>query len=314
MPSEQAAAATAADAIAPPPPRRRHDAGIGRPSQAYVLFVLPYMVILFVFLVVPLLLGIGLSLQDYDTRYGSNGWVGFDNFVNLLHDAVFRRVVRNTILFVVITVPVFVLLGLFLALALNNPLRRSAVLRTIFFASSVLSVSVVTLVWRTVYLPDRGIVSFILRLFGAPAVQMMNSEALALPAIAIVTLWWLIGVPMMLFLAALQQVPTEVYEAAALDNASRLRRLLFISLPAIRRTIVLVAAVEVVLQSQMFGQALLLTGGGPANASRPIVQYIYDAGFRDQQLGAAAAASQVLFGLVAFAVLVQMFVGRRRRG
>jgi multiple sugar transport system permease protein len=147
-----------------------------------------------------------------------------------------------------------------------------------------------------------------------PAAQVWTSPTLALPAVAIVTLWWLVGLPMMLFLAALQQVPAFVYEAAALDNASRLRTLLSITLPSIRRTILLAAAVEVVLQLQVFGQAILLTGGGPDNASLPIVQYIYDAGFRDQQLGAAAAASQVLFGLVAFAVLVQMFVGRRRRG
>jgi multiple sugar transport system permease protein len=186
-------------------------------------------------------------------------------------------------------------------------------MRTIFFASSVLSVSIVTLVWRIVYLPDRGIVSGLLRIFGAPATQVIDSETLALPAIAVVTLWWLIGLPMMLFLAALQQVPAGVYEAALLDNASRLRTLLSITLPSIRRTILLVAAVEVVLQLQMFGQALLLTGGGPANASRSLVQYIYDAGFHDQQLGTAAAASQVLFGLVVLAALVQMLVGRRRR-
>ena len=310
MPSEQAAA----EAVDPLPSQHRRETGIGRPLPAYVLFVLPYMVVLFLFLVVPLLFGIVLSLQDYDTRYGSNGWVGFDNFFNLLHDAVFRRALRNTILFVVITVPAFVLVGLCLALALNNRLRRSAVFRTIFFASSVLSVSIVTLLWRIIYLPDRGMLPGIMRTVGAPAVQMLNSEGLALPAIALATLWWLIGLPMMLFLAALQTVPVEVYEAAVLDHASRLRRLLYISLPAIRRTIVLVAAVEVVLQLQMFGQALLLTGGGPANASRPIVEYIYDLGFRDQQLGAAAAASHVLFALVVLAALAQMWVGRGRRG
>jgi multiple sugar transport system permease protein len=313
MPSEQAAAATPADAI-DPPPRRRHETGIGRPLQAYVLFVLPYLVILLLFLVVPLLLGIALSFQDYDTLLGFNGWAGFDNFANLLHDRGFRGAVRNTLLFVVITVPAFVLLGLFLALALNNRLRRSAVLRTIFFASSVLSVSVVTLIWRIVYLPDRGIAGGVLRLLGAPSVQVLNSEALALPALAVVTLWWLIGLPIALFLAALQRVPADVYEAAALDNASRLRTLLFITLPSIRRSIVLVAAIEVVLQLQMFGQALLLTGGGPDNASRPIVQFIYQAGFRDQQLDVAAAASQVLLVLVAVAALAQMWLGRRRDG
>ena len=311
MPSDQAAAT--AVVVDPPPERRRENTGIGRASQGHVLFVLPYMAILLVFLVVPLLLGIVLSFQDYDTRYGLNDWVGLGNFLNLLHDSGFQRALRNTILFVVLTVPAFVFLGLFLALALNNRLRRSATMRTIFFATSVLSVSVVTLIWRMVYLPDRGIVSGVFRIFGVPAMQVLNSETLALPAIAVATVWWLIGLPMMLFLAALRQVPAMVYEAAALDNANRWRMLLFITLPSIRRTILLAAAVEVVLQLQMFGQALLLTGGGPNNASRPIVQYIYEAGFRDQQLGAASAASQVLFALVVLAAVVQMWVGGRRR-
>jgi multiple sugar transport system permease protein len=309
MPSEAAAE------LDPPPQRRRgvSDSGIGRPSQGHVLFVLPYMTILFAFVAVPLLIGIIMSFQDYDARYGLNDWVGLGNFLNLLHDPVFRRALRNTILFVVMTVPAFVVLGLFLALTLNNRLRRSAVMRTVFFASSVLSVSVVTLIWRMVWLPDRGLASDLLRLVGVPGAQLLNSETFALPAIAVATLWWLIGLPMILFLAALQQVPAMVYEAALLDNTSRLRTLLFITLPSIRRTILLAAAAEVVLQLQMFGQTLLLTAGGPNNASRPIVEYIYDVGFHNQQLGAAAAASQVLFALAVIAALVQMQVSRRRR-
>jgi multiple sugar transport system permease protein len=119
---------------------------------------------------------------------------------------------------------------------------------------------------------------------------------------------------MMLFLAALQQIPKEVYEAAALDNASRWRVLVSITLPAIRRTIVLVAVIEVILQFQLFGQANLITNGGPNNASRPIVMFIYEAGFRDWMLGYAAAASQVLFVLMLGAAMLQMWIGRQKDG
>ena len=115
-----------------------------------------------------------------------------------------------------------------------------------------------------------------------------------------------------MFLAGLQQIPPELYEAAALDNASRWRTLASITLPSIRRTIVVVAVIEVILQFQLFGQALLITGGGPDNTTRPMVQFIYEAGFRDLQLGFAAAASQVLFALMLVAALAQMWVGRRR--
>jgi multiple sugar transport system permease protein len=222
--------------------------------------------------------------------------------------------VRNTIKFVLMTTPAFVALGLFLALALNNSLRRSAILRTIFFGSSVLSVTIVTLIWRLVYLPDRGLLADILALVNLPGVDLVNSPIWALPAIAIVTVWWIIGLPMTLFLAGLQQIPGELYEAAALDNAGRWRTLVSITLPSIRRTIVVVAVIEVILQFQLFGQALLITGGGPDNTTRPMVQFIYEAGFRDLQLGFASAASQVLFALMLIAALGQFWAGRRRGG
>lgn len=288
--------------------------GIGIPRLVNALFVLPYMLILLVMLIFPLCLGIWLAFQDYDMLGGWDSYVGLANFRNLLDDRIFRGTVRNTILFVLMTTPAFVILGLGLALALNNRLRRSAFLRAIFFGSSVLSVTIVTLVWRLVYLPDRGLLANLLGSVGLHGVDLVTSETWALPAIAIVTVWWIIGLPMTLFLAALQQIPVDLYEAAALDNASRWRTLLSITLPSIRRTVIVVAVLEVILQFQLFGQALLITGGGPNNTSRPMVMFIYEAGFRDLQLGFAAAASQMLFALMLLAALAQAWAGRKRGG
>jgi len=287
-------------------------AGVGRPTAANLLFVLPYIVLMVAFIAVPVGFGLWLSFQDYDMLGGWNGFAGWDNYANLFTDRIFRGAVRNTLLFVAMTVPAFVGLGLFLALALNDGLRRSAVLRSIFFGSSVLSVTVVTLIWRLVYMPDRGLLSLMLGVAGLPQVNLVADEQLALLSVAIVTLWWIIGLPMTLFLAALQQIPPELYEAAALDNAGRMRTLLSITLPSLRRTILLVAVIEAILQFQIFGQVLLITGGGPNNASRPIVQFIYEAGFRDWQLGFASAASQVLFVLMLLAALGQLWLGRRQ--
>jgi multiple sugar transport system permease protein len=295
-------------------PQSTGAAGIGIPRLANALFVLPYMLLLLVMVVTPLILGIWLAFQDYDMLGGWDRYVGLENFKNLLDDRIFRGTVRNTLLFVLMTTPVFVILGLALALALNTRLRRSAFLRAIFFGSSVLSVTIVTLVWRLVYLPDRGLLANVLGSVGLPRVDLVTSETWALPAIAIVTVWWIIGLPMTLFLAALQQIPADLYEAAALDRASRWRTLVSITLPSIRRTILVVAAVEIILQFQLFGQALLITGGGPNNTSRPMVQFIYEAGFRDLQLGFAAAGSQVLFVLMLLAALAQTWASRRRDG
>lgn len=305
------AAAKILDAAARPAMAARV-AGVGRPSALNLLFVLPYVLLMLGLVAVPLGFGLWLSFQDYDMLSGWNGFAGFDNYANLFTDRIFRGAVRNTLLFVAMTVPAFVGLGLFLALALNDGLRRSAVLRSVFFGSSVLSVTVVTLVWRLVYMPGRGLLSGVLDAVGLPNVNLVGDERLALLSVAIVTVWWIIGLPMTLFLAALQQIPPEIYEAAALDSASRMRMLFSITLPSLRRTVLLVAVIEAIVQFQIFGQVLLITGGGPNNASRPIVQFIYEAGFRDWQLGFAGAASQVLFLLMLVAALGQLWLGRRQ--
>jgi multiple sugar transport system permease protein len=285
---------------------------VGRRAAANALFVAPYFLVFLALLVTPLALGIWLSAQDYHMLGGYNGPVGWENFERLFADRIFVGAIRNTLYFVALTTPVFVILGLALALALNNPLKRSAVLRSIFFGASILSVTIITLIWRLVYMPDRGLFALITDSVGLPRVDFITNEALAMPGIGIVTVWWIIGLPMILFLAALQQIPREVYEAAALDNASRWRTLVSITLPAIRRTIVLVAVIEIVFQFQLFGQAQLITAGGPNNATRPIVMYIYEAGFRDWDIGIAAAASQVLFMLMLVFAFAQIWIGQKR--
>jgi multiple sugar transport system permease protein len=297
---------------APQPVVAASAAGVGLSSTVNLLFVLPYVFLMLGLVALPVGFGAWLSFQDYDMLGGSNGFAGLDNYANLLNDRIFRGAVRNTLLFVAMTVPAFLGLGLFLALALNDGLRRSAVLRSVFFGSFVLSVTVMTLIWRLVYMPERGLLAGMLGAVGLPEVNMVADERLALLSVAIVTLWWIIGLPMTLFLAALQQIPKEIYEAAALDNASRTRTLLSITLPSMKRTILLVATIEAIMQFQIFGQVLLITGGGPNNASRPIVQFIYEVGFRDLQLGFAAAASQVLFLLMLLAALGQLWLGRRQ--
>src|SRR3546814_260504 len=262
-------------------------------------------------IVVPLAWGMWLSTTKSDL-FGTEGWVGLANFARLFGDPIFLQTVWNTFYFVLLTVPLLAVLGLALALVLNRPARWAAVLRTIFFASTVLSVTVVTLVWRLVFLPDSGLLSVLTRALGGTPIAFLNDETLAMPAIAITTIWWCIGLPMVLFLAALQQVPRALYEAAALDNASRWRTLTRITLPAIRRTFALVIIIEVILQFQLFGQPQLMTLGGPNNATRPIVLFIYETGWRQWELGFASAAAQVLFAMILTAAMVQYWLSSRR--
>ncbi len=275
------------------------------------MFIAPFLIVYLAMLVYPLFSGMWISLQEYDMFDKSATFAGFNNFFTLYNDPIFRGVIRNTFVFVAMTTPTFVIIGLALALALNKQTRSAAILRAVFFGASVLSVTIVTIIWKMMYLPGRGLISLLLSEFGLPAIPFLTSVNLALPAVAATTVWWIIGLPMMLFLAALQQIPGELYEAAALDNAGRWRTLWSITLPSITRTFIVVVIYEIVAQFQLFGQALLLTQGGPNNSSRPIVLFIYETGFRDWNLGIAAAASEVLFVLMAIAAMVQYFVSQR---
>jgi multiple sugar transport system permease protein len=284
---------------------------INAPLWRNALFVVPYLFFFVTLLVVPLFWGIWLSLHKADA-FGTGRFVGIDNYLRLFRDKIFIQVVGNTFYFVILTVPALAVLGLLLALALNRKTKTATVLRTIYFSSSVLSVTIVTLIWRIVFIGNFGLLATVYGWFGATSPAFLSNPKLAMIGIAIATIWWCIGLPMMLFLSALQQVPAEIYEAAALDNASRWRTLWHITLPSIRRTFVLVLIIQVVLQFQLFGQSKLMTLGGPNNVSKPIVFYIYEAAFTKWDLGLGAAASEVLFVLILIAAMAQYFISRRK--
>jgi multiple sugar transport system permease protein len=281
------------------------------PQWRNFMFVAPFLFFFATLLVFPLLWGMWLSFHKADT-FSSGNFVGFGNYVRLFHDKVFLQSVWNTFYFVLLTVPTLALIGLFLALCLNRRTRTAAVLRTLFFSSSVLSVTIVTLIWRIVFIPNVGLLSTIYGWFGATAPAFISDPSLALIGIAIATIWWCIGLPMMLFLSALQQIPQDIYEAAALDNANRWQTLRSITLPSIKRTFILVIIIQIVLQFQLFGQAWLMTRGGPNNLTKPIVLYIYDTAFRRWDLGLGAAASEILFILILIAAMAQYLVTRNK--
>ena len=166
-------------------------------------------------------------------------------------------------------------------MALNRASRSAAVFRGIFFSSAVLSVTIVTLIWRFVLAPDAGLLGDLWT--GARLASRCRSSAiehLVLPALAITTIWWSVGFPMLLFLAGLQQIPEDMYEAAALDNAGRWTTFWRITLPSLRRTIVLVVMLQTAAQLQMFGQSQLLTAGGPSGASRTAVLFLFETRLR----------------------------------
>lgn len=276
-------------------------------------FVGPFLLVYAAVLVVPLLLGIGLSLHRADL-FGRREWIGLGNYAEALADPVLHQAVANTLLLTVLIVPPLTVLALLLALALNRATRFAAVLRGVFFSSLVLSVTIVSLIWRFILTPDAGLIAVGLEAVGRTPIPFLSDANLVIPAIAVTTLWWSLGFPIMLFLAGLQQVPGDIYEAAALDRASRWTVFWRITLPSIRRTLLLVVMLQTAAQLQIFGQAQLLTGGGPGGASRTIVLYIFEVSFGRWELGYATAIAELLFVMILMVTLLQYWLVTRQEG
>ena len=274
-------------------------------------FVGPFLLLYVVVLIYPLLLGIGISLHRADL-FGARQWVGLENYGAVLADPVFHQALGNTLLLALLIVPPLTVIALLLALALNRATRGAAVFRGIFFSSSVLSVTIVTLIWRFILTPDAGLVAEAREAFGADPIPFLSDQNLAIPSLAITTIWWSLGFPIMLFLAGLQQIPADMYEAAALDRASRWTTFWRITLPSIRRTLLLVVMLQTAAQLQLFGQAQLLTAGGPSGASRSIVLYIFEVAFGRWELGYAAAIAEILFVMILAVTLLQYWLVTRR--
>ncbi|MCR6659959.1 MAG: sugar ABC transporter permease [Asticcacaulis sp.] len=276
------------------------------------LFAVPFLVIYVWLLVYPLLAGMRLSLFRANL-FGGEHFIGLENYTRLLRDPTFLQAMGNSVLFVLLCVPPLVGIALALALALNRAGRFVAFVRSVVFASSVLSVTVLTIVWRQVLTPDGGLISHVSAMLGLPAIAFFSDPHLVLVSMAFITIWWGLGLPMILFLSALQQLPPSVYEAASMDYASPWTVFRRITLPLLTPTLVIVAAYECALQFQLFGQPQLLTEGGPNGASRPMVLYIYETGFNHWDVGYAAAASQILFALIVGVALVPQ-LGQRLWG
>jgi multiple sugar transport system permease protein len=269
------------------------------------LFVAPFVLLYALILVFPLLRGLWLSLNQVDL-FGRGHFVGAANYVRLAHDPIFATSMLNTFKVTLMIVPVLTVISLALALALNRATKGAAIFRGIFFSSAVLSVTIVTLIWRFVLAPDAGLLGDIWTALGWTPLPFLSDAHLVLPGLAITTIWWSVGFPMLLFLAGLQQIPHDMYEAAALDNAGRWTTFSRVTVPALRRTIVLVVMLQTAAQLQMFGQSQLLTAGGPSGASRTAVLFLFETAFGQWELGYASAAAEVLF-LIILAVTVTQY-------
>lgn len=291
-------------------PLRRH-----RATLEGLLFTAPFLVVYVFALIVPLIQGIWISAHDWRLLEGPVEFLGLENYVRMLtDDPRFWTSLVHTLQFAVVTTPLVIAVGLLQALGLNRAGRSLGALRTIFFSSYVLAISVITLIWFMIYHPAQGILAGFLKAIGIAPIAWLSDATLAMPAVIITTVWWTAGFCTVVFLAGLQDIPKPLYEAASLDGAGRFRSFWAITLPMLRRSLVLVAITQVIASFQIFGQVFLMTKGGPNNSTRVFVQYIYETGLRDLDLGYASAMATFLFALMLVISVVQFRAATEKDG
>ena len=276
-----------------------------RTSLMGYAFILPFLCLYIIFGPYLLLKGGWISFHDWDLSGFLREWSGLANYARMFTDDFFWLSLWNTFVFVVFGVTAMTALALGLALVLNRPGRVFSVMRTIFFCSGVLSVTVIAIIWQKVLTPNAGLVANITSMFGLEPVSFTTERAWATPAVIVASLWWGIGFPIMLFLSGLQQIPHELYEAALIDNASPWSRFWKITLPSLKRTMTIVVLTQSIGHFQIFGQVQMLTRGGPDNSTRTLVQTIYETGWRDWDLGYASSMSMTLFLIMAVISFIQ---------
>ncbi len=268
-------------------------------SRKAWVFLTPAMIGLGVFVVWPLMRAAWWSVSDADLLNPQEAqWIGAGNYSDLLGDPRFRQAFLNTALFAVLIVPLQTAAALGLALWVNRPERAWRWLRVVFFLPVVVSLPVLAVVWSLLYQPEQagetGLINLMIGWLGIEGQAWLRDPALALPALAAMSIWQGVGLQMMVFLAGLQGVSREQLEAAQIDGASAWQRLRHVTLPALRNTTVFVVTVTTILSFRLFVQPYLMTRGGPEDRTLSLVQYIYEATFLNMELGRACAAA-VLF-------------------
>jgi multiple sugar transport system permease protein len=263
------------------------------------LFLAPGLLLFVGFRVYPLLDGLYLSFTNARLGRAEYAFVGLANYARLLEDTRFHVSLWNTAFYTVASTLPILAIPLLLAVLLDRGIPLRTLLRSAFFFPFSLSVVTVGLTWRWVLDPVVGPFNYYLKAIGVPARSWLTDPATAMWGIILTTVWWVTGYYLVIYLAGLQDIPPELYEAAAIDGASGWRRFWSITLPLLRPVLLFVLVTHVIGSFQIFGQVYILTNGGPGDATRTVVQHLYETAFQNFfHFGSASAMAWVLFTII----------------
>lgn len=293
------------------PPARARWNRLRRQLPNY-LFVLPHFAFFAVFLAWPVVYGLWISFHSWPIISPEKPWVGLGNYQFLTKDDIFNRAVRNTIEFAIITVIQQAILGLALALLVNQRFPLRLLVRIVIFAPVVISVATMGIIWQWLMNKDWGFINYALSLVGIDKVNWLGDPTLVLPSVSWATIWWGAGFTMVLYLAGLQNIPEHFYDAGKIDGANEFQLFRHLTLPLLMPTTLFVLVTLFIGHMQVFGQVYLMTTGGPDYHSESIIMYLYDQGFRYFRMGYAASMAFALAAVILVVTLIQFRVLGRR--
>jgi ABC-type sugar transport system permease subunit len=284
----------------------------GEETVAAYLFILPAMIILLVFAFFPVIFSVVTSFMKWNLPYQPS-WIGLDNYQYLFQNpigwAIFRRALANTLYFAAGAVPLNMIISLVIALFLNQRLRGVGLFRTAYFLPTITSTVAVSVVWMWLYHPSNyGLFNTVLLKLGLPVQRWLRDPVLAMPALIAMGIWHGMGYNIIIFLAGLQGIPAQLYEAAKIDGAGSWAQFRKITWPLLSPTTFYVLVIGVINAMQAFSQMHVMTQGGPLGRTTTIVYYLYQLAFENFSMGRASAVACILFVLLLVLTLIQFRV------
>lgn len=281
-------------------------------------FLAPSIGAIFIFFFIPVVAAFIISFTDFDIYtlgdFSTLRFIGLDNYSKLLNDELFWTALKNTFYFVVVAGPLSIAVSLSAALLLNSKLAKfKSLFRLAYFLPVVTTLVAVAIVWRFIYHPNFGILNFFLGLVGINPIDWLGDPFWAMPSIILLAVWKNFGYNMIIFIAGLQNIPEELYEAADIEGANVFQKFRHITLPMLAPTTLFVSIITMIGYFQLFAEPYVMTQGGPLNKTLSIVQYMYQEGFRWWNMGYSASIAFVLFIIIFIGTLVQFRIQKMKK-
>ncbi len=294
-----------------PQPQRKPGKQLRKNRLTAYLFLLPNIIGFLVFMFIPIIMSLVISFTNWD-GFGQMEFRGLANYTRMFGDEGFRIAFKNTLIYSVFFVQVTMFFALLVAVALNTKMKFTRFFRTAFFLPYITATVAVVVVWQLLYHPSQGIFnSFLMSLGIADPPRWLSSSTWALPSVIITSIWKNVGYYMVIFLAGLQGINRELYEAASLDGASSLQKFRYVTVPSLSPIIFFATIIALINSFKVFDMVYMLTNGGPGRSTNVLVYLIYTEGFRKFNFGYASAMAYVLFLMILIVTLIQ-FRGQRK--